>query len=31
VTASAGSLAPQTLGRIDQVVWRTFRATPASP
>jgi cytoskeletal protein RodZ len=31
VTATAGTLAPQTLGRIDQVVWRTFRATPASP
>ena len=31
VTATAGSLAPQTLGRIDQVVWRSFRATPAAP
>jgi cytoskeleton protein RodZ len=31
VTATAGTLAPQTLGRIDQVVWRSFRATPASP
>ncbi|MCP9798970.1 helix-turn-helix domain-containing protein [Cyanobium sp. Lug-B] len=31
VTASAGTLPPQTLGRIDQVVWRTFRATPAAP
>jgi cytoskeletal protein RodZ len=31
VTATAGSMAPQTLGRIDQVVWRSFKATPASP
>ncbi|MBD2548898.1 helix-turn-helix domain-containing protein [Microcystis elabens FACHB-917] len=31
VTATAGSLAPQTLGRIDQVMWRSFRATPAEP
>lgn len=31
VTATAGTLAPQILGRIDQVVWRTFSATPASP
>jgi cytoskeletal protein RodZ len=31
VTATAGTLPPQTLGRIDQVVWRSFKATPASP
>ncbi|MEA5391073.1 helix-turn-helix domain-containing protein [Cyanobium gracile UHCC 0139] len=31
VTATAGTLEPQTLGRIDQVVWRSFRATPAAP
>ncbi|MCT0207307.1 RodZ domain-containing protein [Synechococcus sp. CS-1332] len=31
VTASSSSQAPRTLGRIDQVVWRTFRATPAAP
>jgi len=31
VTASAGTQPPQSLGRIDQVVWRTFRATPAAP
>lgn len=31
VTASAGTQPPQALGRIDQVVWRTFRATPAAP
>jgi len=30
VTASAGSQAPRSLGRIDQVVWRTFTATPAA-
>ncbi|MCP9930059.1 helix-turn-helix domain-containing protein [Cyanobium sp. AMD-g] len=31
VTATAGSQSPQSLGRIDQVVWRSFRATPAAP
>ncbi|WP_323356274.1 helix-turn-helix domain-containing protein [Cyanobium gracile] len=31
VTATAGSQAPRSLGRIDQVVWRSFRATPAAP
>ncbi len=31
VTATAGSQATRSLGRIDQVVWRTFRATPAAP
>lgn len=31
VTATAGSQAPRSLGRIDQVVWRTFKATPAAP
>ncbi len=31
VTATAGRQAPRSLGRIDQVVWRTFRATPAAP
>ncbi|MDM7953181.1 MAG: helix-turn-helix domain-containing protein [Cyanobium sp. CZS 25K] len=31
VTASAGSQEPRPLGRIDQVVWRTFRTTPAAP
>ncbi len=31
VTASAGTQPPQILGRIDQVAWRSFRATPASP
>jgi hypothetical protein len=31
VMATAGSQAPRSLGRIDQVVWRTFRTTPAAP
>lgn len=31
VTATAGSQAPRSLGRIDQVVWRSFTATPAAP
>jgi cytoskeletal protein RodZ len=31
VTATAGSQAPRSLGRIDQVVWRSFRASPAAP
>ncbi len=31
VTVTAGTQKPRTLGRIDQVVWRTFRATPGSP
>lgn len=31
VTATAGSQAPRSLGRIDQVVWRSFMATPAAP
>ncbi len=31
VTATAGSQAPRSLGRIDQVVWRSFRVTPDAP
>jgi cytoskeleton protein RodZ len=31
VTVTAGSQATRSLGRIDQVVWRTFRTTPAAP
>ena len=31
VTATAGSQAPRSLGRIDQVMWRTFMTTPAAP
>ncbi|MEA5417195.1 helix-turn-helix domain-containing protein [Synechococcus sp. BA-132 BA5] len=31
VTVTAGSQAPRTLGRIDQVEWRRFSPTPAAP
>ncbi|MCP9833565.1 MULTISPECIES: helix-turn-helix domain-containing protein [unclassified Cyanobium] len=31
VTATAGSQGPRSLGRIDQVVWRSFKASPAAP
>ncbi|MCP9858422.1 MULTISPECIES: hypothetical protein [unclassified Cyanobium] len=31
VTATDGSEGPRSLGRIDQVAWRTFTATPAAP
>ena len=31
VTATAGSQGPRSLGRIDQVAWRTFTATSAAP
>lgn len=31
VSATAGGQGPRSLGRIDQVAWRTFTATPAAP
>ncbi len=31
VTATSGSQASRSLGRIDQVVWRSFRASPVAP
>jgi cytoskeletal protein RodZ len=31
VTVAAGTQSPSALGRIDQVVWRTFRPTPGAP